>query len=99
MGCCDKTQRAIQKTATTTKHIIQGWTALAMGKKYEFTDDRVRVCQDCDDNYWLGRVLFCSLCKCPIATAARVEAKECPRDRWPAIKSTKSEEKIAPKKI
>jgi len=85
MGCCDK----IQKVTTTAKQIVQGWTALARGKKYEFTDDRVRVCQDCEDNYWLGRTLWCSICYCAIAAAARVAEKDCPKGRWPAVKSSK----------
>jgi hypothetical protein len=38
MGCCGKTIR-------TVVNIAQGFTNLARGIKYEFTDDRVRACQ------------------------------------------------------
>jgi len=82
MGCCDKTRRL----ANTTKHIAQGWTALARGTKYEFTDDRVRVCQGCEDNYWIGGSLWCSICKCLIPAKARVEGEDCPKGRWVPLK-------------
>jgi len=49
MGCCGKTKSVLKKG----KHIAIGYTNLARGKKYEFTDSRVRLCQLCDDNTWL----------------------------------------------
>ena len=47
MGCCGK---AIRKG----KNIVKGYTALAVGKKYEFTDGRVRECQQCDWSTWMS---------------------------------------------
>lgn len=54
MGCC-------RKTAKEAKHPTGGHANLAGGKKYEFTDDRIRACQKCDENFWIGRRLFCLL--------------------------------------
>jgi hypothetical protein len=71
MTCCGK-----------AKNIVKGFTALATGKKYEFTDGRIRVCRTCEDNYWIARVLFCSICKCNIPAKARVESEKCPKDKW-----------------
>ena len=58
--------------------------------KYEFTDNRVQICQKCSDNIWFGRNLFCklfmrragsTLWPDPIAFVpirARVEEEMCP---------------------
>ena len=87
MGCCGK---AIQ----TAKGIVVGHTNLARGKKYEFTDRRIRICQKCPDNYWIGRRLFCqvrlrrfgsNVWPDPWAYVpgfARKEAEKCPLGRW-----------------
>ena len=71
MSCCGK-----------VKAIAKGYTALAIGKKYEFTDSRVRTCQRCEENYWIGRTLWCSVCKCLIPAKARVEEEDCPKGYW-----------------
>jgi hypothetical protein len=78
MSCCGNTK----KIASKARNIAKGWTALATGKKYEFTDGRIRVCRKCEDNYWMGRLLFCSICKCPIPAKARVKDEKCPKDKW-----------------
>jgi len=76
MGCCgDKTTKRIRQIAT-------GYTNLFCGKKYEFTDDRVRTCQMCESNYWIGGKLFCSLCKCFIPAKARAVENTCPLGKW-----------------
>jgi hypothetical protein len=75
MGCCGKTIR-------TAKNIAEGYTNLARGKKFEFTDGRVRVCQKCEFNYWLGKKLFCSICKCFVPAKARVKDNTCPKGLW-----------------
>lgn len=87
MSCCDKKTTV----ARTAKHIVQGYAALLWGKKYEFTDGRIRICQRCTDNYWIGRSLWCSICKCFIPAKARVEAEECPKGLWPERKSPQNE--------
>ncbi len=71
MTCCGK-----------AKNIAKGWTAAALGIKYEFTDGRIRICRKCDKNYWIGRAIFCSICKCPIPMKARVKDEKCPLDKW-----------------
>lgn len=76
MACCGK------NTVKKAKNIVKGFTALATGVKYEFTDDRVRVCQTCEVNYWLGRRLFCGKCKCFVPAKARVKDEKCPLDKW-----------------
>ena len=75
MSCCGKTIK-------TAKNIVQGYGNLAIGKKYEFTDSRVRTCQKCEKKYWLGRLLFCSICKCAIPAKARAEENTCPLKKW-----------------
>ncbi len=78
MGCCNKAKTVLKKG----KNIVKGYTALAIGKKYEFTDGRVRKCQKCQYGYWLGRTLWCSVCKCLIPAKARVEEEKCPKNKW-----------------
>jgi len=78
MSCCSKTKEMLTKT----KHIAQGFVRAARGVKYEFTDDRIRICQRCMNNYWIGRSLWCGICKCFVPGAARVKEKKCPLDRW-----------------
>ena len=75
MGCCGK---GIKKV----KNIAKGYVALARNVKYEFTDDGVRKCQECEHNYWIGKTLWCSICKCYIPAKARVEEEKCPKDYW-----------------
>jgi len=75
MGCCGK-------TITKVRHIAIGYTNLIRGKKCLDTDKRTRTCQGCSENYWLGRSLWCRLCKCYIPAKARVEDEKCPLDKW-----------------
>jgi len=76
--CCGKAKKIISKAGA----IAKGYTALATGKKYEFTDGRIRTCRKCEDNYWIKKALWCSLCKCYIPAKARVETEKCPKDKW-----------------
>jgi hypothetical protein len=78
MSCCSKTKEVVTKT----KHIAVGFVRLARGTKYEFTDDRVRACRECPDNYWLGRSLWCRICKCFVPAKARVKEEMCPLGKW-----------------
>jgi len=75
MGCCGKGIKTI-------KNIARGYTALALNIKYEFTDDRVRVCQKCDYGYWIAKTLWCRICKCSVPAAARAKDKKCPKNFW-----------------
>lgn len=75
MGCCGN----IPKKA---RQIAIGYINLAKGKKYEFTDDRVRICQKCEFNYWIGRTLWCSICGCFIPPKARVKDAICDKGFW-----------------
>ena len=75
MGCCG----GAKKKAV---NIAKGYVALARKKKFEFTDDRVRTCQDCDYRKWLGKTLWCKICKCYVPAKARVEDEKCPKDFW-----------------
>jgi len=72
MGCCGK----------KVKNIIKGNLALAMGVKYEFTDGRIRICQKCEENYWIRRTLWCRICKCFIPAKSRVKDEKCPKGKW-----------------
>lgn len=78
MTCCGKTKKAINKG----KNIAKGFTKLALGIKYEWTDGRIEVCRECDKNYWLGKTLWCSICKCCIPAKARVTEEKCPLNKW-----------------
>jgi len=66
----------------TAKNIVTGYTNLARGVKFEFTDDRVRECQKCDRSYWVGKTLWCKECGCFIPAKARVEDEHCPLKKW-----------------
>jgi len=75
MGCCkDKIKKA--------GNIVKGNINVVRGKKYEFTDDRIRICQGCEKNYWVGRTLWCSICKCFIPAKATIKEEKCPLDKW-----------------
>ena len=80
MSCCGG--KIIRKTG----NIIKGNVALLIGIKYEFTDNRIRICQQCtkdkDGGYWIGRTLWCKICKCLIPAKARVEDEHCPKGKW-----------------
>lgn len=78
MSCCSKAKSILKKG----KHIVIGYTTLVFGIKYEFTDDRIRICQHCEKNYWIRRSLWCSICKCYIPAKARVAEEKCPLDKW-----------------
>ena len=78
MGCCGKAKYVLDKG----KNIAVGYANLARGKKYEFTDSRIRKCQKCEYNYWIKRTLWCSVCKCYIPAKARVEEEICPKGLW-----------------
>ena len=78
MSCCGKTKKTVNKA----KNITKGFTALARGKKYEFTDGRIAVCRKCEKNYWIKKTLWCGICKCYIPAKARVEDEKCPENKW-----------------
>lgn len=80
MGCCDKNK--IIRTLRKAGNIIKGNVRALRGVKYEWTDDRIRICQKCEKNYWIGKSLWCSLCKCLIPAKARVEDEQCPLGKW-----------------
>jgi len=104
MTCCGKAirtpplrgagRKAIADSILKGKNIATDYINLARGKKYEFTDGRVRICQTCDKNYWIGRALFClfrlrrfgkTLWADPQAYVpgfARKEEEECYLGRW-----------------
>ncbi|MCK9245148.1 MAG: hypothetical protein M0P75_07745, partial [Candidatus Marinimicrobia bacterium] len=53
MSCCGET---IKKGVD----IGTGYFNLATGKKYEFTDGRIRTCHKCDEATWLSRAEYVS---------------------------------------
>lgn len=79
MACCGK---QINDATKKVGNIIKGYHRYALNKTYEFADDRIRVCQRCEKNYWIGRTLWCSICKCFVPAKARVEDEQCPIKRW-----------------
>lgn len=78
MSCCGKAKSVLKKG----KAIATGYTNLVRGVKYEFADGRIRICQQCEKNYWIKRTLWCSICKCFIPAKARVEDEKCPLKKW-----------------
>jgi hypothetical protein len=79
MACCGK------KLVQEGINIVKGFSALAAGKKYEFTDSRIAVCRTCDKGYFKKEKyvrLFCSECKCFIPAKARVKDEHCPLGKW-----------------
>lgn len=53
MGC-------YRKTITKTKRKAAGHVD-SRDEKYEFTDGRIRKCQQCGWNFWIKKNLFCRL--------------------------------------
>jgi len=51
MACCGKT---IRKAGS----IVKGYANLARGRKYEFTDDRIRACHKCDEQTWMSAIEY-----------------------------------------
>lgn len=78
MSCCGKAKSVAGKV----KNVTLGVTRYITGKKYEFTDNRIRTCQKCEKNYWIKRTLWCSICKCFVPAKARVESEHCPLKKW-----------------
>ena len=52
MTCCGKSK------LNKAKNIAKGFTALAVGRKYEFTDGRIRICRGCDMNTWMTKLEY-----------------------------------------
>ena len=50
MSCCGKAKAVVGKGV----NIAVGYINLATGKKYEFTDDRIRICWGCEMQTWMG---------------------------------------------
>ena len=75
MGCCGKTVEKV-------KHIATGFAKLALDIDRDMALKRIRICKDCDKIHWLGRTLWCSICKCFIPAKARVKNEKCPKGRW-----------------
>ena len=70
MGCCGKKIRK-------AKNIVKGNLALAIGKKYEYTDSRIRKCQKCKWNTWLSAIEYITwLAKNGIKVLANIEQLE-----------------------
>jgi len=90
MACCGKAKKVLQKG----KNIAVGYVNLARGKKYEFTDSRIRACHKCNWSYWIGRQVFCrfrlrrfgaTLWADPFAYIpgfARIETEKCFLGNW-----------------
>ena len=78
MGCCEK----IKESVTTGKAIVKSYTTYVTGKKCKYTDARIRICRKCEKNYWVGRTLWCKLCKCYMPGKARFLTNECPIGKW-----------------
>lgn len=85
MSCCGRSKKIINKAG----NIAKGFTALATGKKFEFTDKRIRTCRECDDNYWIKKTLWCSICHCFVPAKARVPSEHCPKGKWENTKEKK----------
>jgi len=50
MTCCGKAKSVLKQG----RDIATGFVNLSVGKKYEFTDDRIRACQQCDEQTWMS---------------------------------------------
>lgn len=92
MGCCGSIIKTTKNIAVGHSRLTTDFIGLA--PKYEFTDSRVRICQQCEKNFWIGRNLFClmflrrvgrTLWPDPeafIPARARVEDEHCPLKKW-----------------
>ena len=82
MDCCEKIVEQVKKVTKQAGQIVEGYSNLVKGKRFEFTNERIIICQKCKKNYWVGKKLFCSICKCLIPAKARVEENTCPEKKW-----------------
>jgi len=82
MSCGGCGKKLTKFLAEKPFHIIKGFTALAAGKEYEFTKDRISECEKCEKKVMVGSMLFCSICKCFIPAKARVKEEKCPLGKW-----------------
>lgn len=71
MGCCGK-----------VKNIITGYKNLALNKNEAEAKRRIAICYECDKRRYLGRTMWCSVCKCYIPAAVRAEDKHCELGKW-----------------
>ena len=76
MNCCNK-----------IKNIVVGYKNLAFNVKYEFTDERIRICHSCKESFFTSKKLFCKRCGCFLPAKARVPEETCPLGRWPSADS------------
>ena len=51
-------------------------------KKCIYTDDRIRVCRECDKNRWEGKKLFCSIDNSRVPFKAMILNNKCPLQKW-----------------
>ena len=75
MACCEKTTKKI-------KNVAAGYTNLVLNRHVEMAKKRAVICVGCIYNYYLGRTLWCKICKCWIPAAVRAGQKECPKGFW-----------------
>ena len=54
MSCCGKTKQVLAQG----KAIVAGYANVVRGKKYAGTDRRIRTCQKCDENTWMGKLEY-----------------------------------------
>ena len=71
-----------------------GYKNLAFNVKYEFTDERIRICHNCKESFFTNKKLFCRKCGCFLPAKARVPEETCPLGRWPSADAEVDEETI-----
>jgi len=66
----------------TLRNIATAYYNLLKDKKYESTDERIKICQNCEFSKYFVSVLYCQICNCPIAAKSRLEKNTCPKNKW-----------------
>ena len=75
----------VRKMVKQITNIITGWYRRLSGKKYDFSENRLKICMKCSyKEEFLGEE-YCSCCGCPIRSKVLVEDEICLDGRWPNV--------------
>lgn len=66
-------------------NIIKGWYRKLTCKKYDFAENRLKICRRCSHKEEFAGMEFCSLCFCELQAKSNVEDEICLDGRWPEI--------------
>ena len=75
----------VRKMVRKIKNIIVGWYRKLTGKRYDFAENRQKICSGCSYREKYAGMYWCSLCGCEIVAKSKVEDEICLDGRWPNV--------------